>query len=114
MHSGSCHCGKVRFKVEVDLAKPITCNCSYCARRGSILAFTPASLFQMEQGDDSLTEYRFNTNRIQHLFCATCGMESFARADGPDGTPMVAVNLRCLDGVDLDGLNPTQYDGRSR
>ncbi|MGG2475837.1 GFA family protein, partial [Rhizobium sp. BR5] len=27
-----------------------------------------------------------------HLFCSTCGIESFAYADGPDGTPMVAVN----------------------
>ena len=113
MHTGSCHCGKVRFQVEVDLSKPITCNCSYCSRRGSILAFTPADGFTLQSGDEALTEYRFNTNRIQHLFCATCGMESFARGDAPDGTPMVAVNLRCLEDVDPDSLTPTQYDGRS-
>jgi len=26
----------------------------------------------------------------------------------------VAVNVRCLDGVDLDALEPHQVDGRSR
>jgi hypothetical protein len=114
MHTGSCHCGEVRFRVEVDLSNPITCNCSYCRRRGSILAFTPASNFELEEGRDRLTEYRFNTNRIQHLFCSRCGMESLARAAGPDGTPMVAVNVRCLDDVDLDGLKTTEFDGRSR
>jgi hypothetical protein len=113
MHAGSCHCGAVRFRVEVDLSSPMTCNCSYCARRGSILAFTPAASFELERGEDHLTEYRFNTNRIQHLFCSTCGMESFARGTAPDGSAMVAINVRCLEDVDLDGLKTTQVDGRS-
>src|SRR5690606_15356849 len=89
MHTGSCHCGAVRYRVEVDLASPLTCNCSYCSRRGSILAFTPVANFELEQGEEALTEYRFNTNRIQHLFCSTCGMESFARGTAPDGSQMV-------------------------
>lgn len=113
-YHGGCHCGKVQFDVDVDLSNPITCNCSYCSRRGSILAFTPESSFTLEKGGDDLTEYLFNTRKISHLFCADCGMESFARAAGPDGTKMVAVNVRCLDGVDLDGLSPHQFDGRSR
>ncbi|MGB3646033.1 MAG: GFA family protein [Mesorhizobium sp.] len=113
-YQGGCHCGKVRFSVDVDLSHPITCNCSYCSKRGSILAFTPATNFSLEKGADDLTEYRFNTKTIAHLFCAGCGMESFGRGKGPDGTEMVAVNVRCLDGVDLDSLKPQPYDGRAR
>ncbi len=113
-YEGGCHCGKVRFNVEIDLASPITCNCSYCSRRGSILAFTPAENFALESGQQDLTEYRFNTNTIEHLFCAACGMESFARGAAPDGKKMVAVNVRCLDGIDPDALQPHQFDGRSR
>jgi Uncharacterized conserved protein len=113
-YHGSCHCGAVRYSVEVDLANPITCNCSYCTRRGSVLAFTPAENLTLEAGEDRLTEYRFNTKTIEHLFCATCGMESFARGTTPDGRKMAAVNVRCLEGVDLDGLSITQVDGRSR
>ncbi|KQZ96038.1 aldehyde-activating protein [Mesorhizobium sp. Root157] len=113
-HQGGCHCGKVRFQVDVDLSSPITCNCSYCSKRGSMLAFTPAESFSLEKGDGDLTEYRFNTKTIAHLFCASCGMESFARATMPDGIRMVAVNVRCLDGVDADALTSQRFDGRSR
>jgi hypothetical protein len=113
-YQGGCHCGKVRFSVDVDLSSPLTCNCSYCSRRGSILAFTPVDSFTLESGEGDLTEYRFNTNTIEHLFCDTCGMESFARGVAPDGRKMVAVNVRCLDGVDLDALKPHQVDGRAR
>jgi hypothetical protein len=113
-YQGGCHCGKVHFRVEVDLSSPITCNCSYCSKRGSILAFTPAGNFTLDKGADDLTEYRFNSKTIEHLFCATCGMESFARGAMPDGTKMVAVNVRCLEGVDPDALAPRRVDGRSR
>ena len=113
-YRGGCHCGAVSFKVNVDLSDPITCNCSYCQKRGSILAFVPAQEFELEGGEAKLTEYRFNTKMIEHLFCSGCGMESFARGEMPDGTKMVAINVRCLDGVDVESLNTTMVDGRSR
>lgn len=113
-YEGGCHCGAVHFGVDIDLSNPITCNCSYCTQRGSVLAFAPAENFELKQGEEKLTEYRFNTKQIQHLFCSVCGMESFARGAMPDGTKMVAVNLRCLQGIDLDSLAPTEFDGRSR
>lgn len=113
-YTGSCHCGAVSYSAEVDLSEPITCNCSYCTRRGSILAFTPIANFTLERGEGELSEYRFNSETIEHLFCKTCGMESFARGTLPNGTRMAAVNVRCLEGVDLEGLAITQVDGRSR
>ena len=82
--------------------------------RGSILVFTPAENFELERGGEDLSEYRFNSRTIEHLFCASCGMESFARATMPDGTKMAAVNVRCLEGVDLDAIKPHQFDGRAR
>jgi hypothetical protein len=46
--------------------------------------------------------------------CATCGVESFARGRKPDGSEAVAINVRCLDGIDFNALKPTPVDGRSR
>ena len=71
-------------------------------------------LVKLTKGEDALTEYRFNTQKIQHLFCEDCGIESFARGAMPDGTPMVAINVRCLAGVEPTELNSTMYDGRAR
>jgi hypothetical protein len=61
-----------------------------------------------------LTDYRFNKQRIHHLFCSVCGIKSFARGTGPDGTQMTAINARCLDGVEIDTLPVFKYDGKSK
>lgn len=112
-YSGSCQCGAVRYEAEVDLDKTITCNCSRCQRLGWVLSFTPRDRFTLLSGEDNVTEYLFNRHRIRHLFCKTCGIESFAYAAGPDGTPMAAINVNCLEGVEPRELKSQHFDGRS-
>lgn len=112
-YEGGCQCGAVRFSVEADLDQTITCNCSRCQPLGMILTFAPESAFDLRKGEGALSEYRFNSRKIAHLFCSTCGVQSFGKAAGPDGTPMVAINARCLDGVDPKALSPQAVDGKS-
>ncbi|MGN6103687.1 MAG: GFA family protein [Kofleriaceae bacterium] len=113
-YHGGCHCGAVRYSVELDLSKPaITCNCSICGRSGSMLQFSPTSGFKLEQGEDRLTDYQFNARKIHHVFCNVCGIRSFARGTGPDGSEMIAINVRCLDDVDLSKVPTHAYDGKS-
>lgn len=111
-YTGGCHCGKIRYEVTTDLAKVVTCNCSRCSKLGWFLSFVPAAQFRLISGGDDLTEYRFNTGKIAHLFCRHCGVESFARGEGPGGVEMTAINVRCLDGVDVDALTLTPFNGR--
>jgi hypothetical protein len=111
--TGGCHCGLVRYEVETSLDGLVTCNCSICQKRGSILAFVPESSFRLISGEDAQTDYQFNKKTIHHLFCKTCGVSSFATGRKPDGTATVAVNVRCLDGLDAHTLNPTPFDGKS-
>ncbi|SRR6478736_1404647 len=112
-YQGGCHCGAVRFETSLDVGQAMVCNCSICQKNGSILAFAPADQFKLIAGDDNLSDYQFNKRVIHHLFCRTCGVRSFARGTRPDGREMVAVNLRCLDGIDAAALNPKPFDGRS-
>ena len=112
-YSGGCHCGKVRYEAEVDLSKPVVaCNCSMCGRSGTLLTFVGANQFKLLSGEDALGDYLFNRHHIHHLFCRVCGIKSFARGTGKDG-PMVAINARCLDGVDVAKLTVTHHDGKS-
>jgi hypothetical protein len=113
-YSGGCHCGAVRYDVTTDLSRVIECNCSLCHKRGYVLAFVPADQFTLHSGEERLTDYQFNKKIIHHLFCSTCGVASFGRGVGHDGSPMVAVNVRCLDGVDLSTLTITPYNGKDR
>lgn len=113
VYEGGCHCGRVRFSVDLAMDKVMTCNCSRCQKVGSMLTFAPATKFELKSGGDALTDYQFNKMRIHHLFCSTCGIQSFARASGPDGTEMVAVNVRCLDSVEPDQIEATKFNGRA-
>jgi len=112
-YTGGCHCGKVRYEVTADLSQTMTCNCSICGKTGAILTFAPASEFTLLSGEGELTDYQFNKQIIHHLFCTTCGIRSFGRGKNPDGSDAVAVNVRCLDGVDVTMLTPFAYDGKS-
>ena len=114
-YTGGCHCGAVRYEVTADLDRTIICNCSLCAMRGLVLGFTPADQFTLLSGEDALTDYRFNKKTIQHVFCRTCGVESFSRGAGRDGAPTITINLRCLDNLELDALDPppAPFDGKS-
>jgi hypothetical protein len=80
---------------------------------GVILSFVPADSFVLLNGEDHLTDYQFNKKVIHHLFCNICGIQSFSRGVGHDGALMVAVNVRCLDGVDIESLSPKKFDGKS-
>ena len=112
-YSGGCHCGKVRYEVQADIQHVMSCNCSICSKKGPLLTFVPATQFKLLSGEDGMTDYQFNRNAIHHLFCATCGIESFARGAMPDGTPMCAINVRCLDGLDFASLPVKHFDGRA-
>ncbi|QNA85187.1 GFA family protein [Sphingomonas sp. So64.6b] len=112
---GSCQCGAVNFSVDADAPDTaMSCNCSHCRRKGMLLSFFPASSFTLESGEDDLVSYTFNTHKIDHRFCATCGTQAFAYGVGPDGVETRAINLRCVPSIDLDALTIQKVDGASR
>lgn len=112
--TGGCHCKKVRYEVEVDLAQPvIECNCSHCQIKGFLLSFVPATSFRLVSGEGDLTQYTFNTHKIGHLFCSTCGVQAFGKGEDSEGNPTYAINVRSIDNIDLSVLNRLPYDGKN-
>jgi hypothetical protein len=112
-YEGGCHCGRVRFRIDADLAKVFDCNCSICVKRGALWAFVKAPQFTLVQGEDALSDYQFAKKRIHHLFCASCGIGSFSRGLAPNGEETYAVNVSCLDGVDTTALERVPFDGKN-
>jgi hypothetical protein len=111
-YEGSCHCGRVRFRVRADLADLLECNCSVCTKKGILHLIVAPEEFELAQGGEDLATYQFNTNTARHTFCRHCGMHPFyvPRSD-PD---KISVNARCLDGVDPAALRPRSFfDGRN-
>ena len=110
-HTGSCHCGKVAFEVDGSFGGALVCNCSYCRRAGYMLAFTTPEHFRLKTPQKDVSTYLFNTQTINHYFCANCGISTHGGGVAPDGKQMVAVNLRCVTDIDLDTLEIQTFDG---
>jgi len=108
---GSCHCGKIRFAALGRPAEAMSCNCSICRRKGSILHFIAPETFTLETSRDDIFVYTFNKHIVRHQFCKTCGCAPFAEVTQPDGSAMVAINLRCADDVDVGQLKIVEFDG---
>ena len=108
----SCHCGKVACSIAADVpAQAYECNCSHCERKGFLLAFFPRDRFTLLRGADALKSYFFNKHAIEHRFCTECGTQPFALGKMPDGSEMAAVNMRCVESVDITSLDRQPVDG---
>ena len=71
-YRGSCHCGAVRFRVQAPASVEVErCNCSICSKSGYLPLIVPASRFTLEQGEDALHCYQFNTRVARHFFVLT-------------------------------------------
>lgn len=112
-HAGSCHCGAVAFEVEGEIDGGLACNCSMCARRASQLWFVPRSSLRLKTPESSLATYTFNKHVIQHRFCPKCGIHAFGEGSDPKGNPVAAINLRCIENLDLAAIRVQHYDGRA-
>ena len=110
-HSGSCHCGAVRFQIEWELTELTTCDCSLCVKRNALMTKVPESALKVLAGEDMLSLYQWNTQRAQHHFCRACGIYVFHRKRAaPDH---FGVNIFCLDGFDCSSLAIIATEGAS-
>jgi len=112
-HTGSCHCGNVSIEVEGRIDAALACNCSICARRASLLWFVPRASLRLKTPEAAAATYMFNKHVIRHRFCPTCGIHVYGEGSDPKGNAMAAINLRCLDGVDLAAVPVQHFDGRA-
>ena len=112
-HTGSCHCGKVKYEVEGEIKEGLACNCSICSRKGSLLWFVPRSTFKLLTPESDAATYEFRKHVIHHRFCKNCGIHAFAYGTDPKGNEMAAINLRCLEDIDLSAIPVKHFDGKS-
>jgi hypothetical protein len=113
-HKGSFHCGKVAFEVEGQIDGAMACNCSMCQRKGSLLWFVSRDQLRLLTPDENSSTYTFNRHAIKHRFCPDCGMHPYGEGTDAKGNRTAAINIRCLEDIDLPSIPVTNFDGRSR
>jgi len=112
-YKGSCHCGKVTFEVEGDIKGAMACNCSMCQRKGSLLWFVPRADLHLLSPDDAASTYMFHKHVIKHRFCPVCGIHPYGEGADSKGNMMAAINIRCIEDIDLAAVAVQHFDGRS-
>jgi len=113
-YEGGCHCGRVRFRVQVDFEQTLVgeCNCSICTKKGILHLPVHRDRLEILSGIKDLTTYQFNTGVAKHTFCQHCGMHPFyhPRTD-PEN---YSVNARCLDDYDPETMQPRRlFEGKN-
>ena len=112
-YRGSCHCGKVAYEVEGELKEAMSCNCSMCSRKGSLLWFVPREQFKLLTAKDDSASYTFNKHNIEHHFCRNCGIHPYAQGVDSKGNKMAAINIRCLEDFEFEKVPVKQVNGRA-
>jgi hypothetical protein len=110
-YSGGCHCRKVRFDVTGRPRQGL---------RVQLLDLRQArrTLGLRATGELRAAGWHRVAGRLpvqpedHHLCCGQCGVGSASQGIAPSGKEMVAVNVRCLDGIDLSALTLTPVDGK--
>lgn len=112
-HTGTCHCGTVRFRVTLapeGRTSASRCNCSFCAMRGAVALTAPAGGLSFLTGQDNLTLYQFGSHTAKHYFCATCGIYTHHERRFPQGE--LGINAACLIGISpFDFAEVVVHDG---
>ncbi|WP_114953078.1 GFA family protein [Sphingosinicella terrae] len=117
-HQGSCHCGAVRFEVDVDLdAGTSRCNCSFCSKDRSWGTLAKPEDFRLVSGANSLSDYQFGTFSGHHRFCSRCGVHVFGEGEVEAlGGAFVSIQVATLDDLgqaELAALPILYQDGRN-
>lgn len=111
-HAGGCHCGAVRFEVYAPpILNVLDCNCSVCVKKQNRHFIVPLKQFKLLKGHNNLKTYSFNTHQAKHIFCMTCGVQSFyiprSNQDGYGVAP------HCLDNGTVKKVKIEKCDGKN-
>ncbi|TMQ10523.1 MAG: GFA family protein [Deltaproteobacteria bacterium] len=113
-HQGGCHCGAVRYEVDIDAATGTMCNCTVCTKINSVGAIARPAAFTLVSGADSLSTYEWGGKTAQRKFCKHCGVHCFAFGHlDVLGGDYVAIHLNTLDDFDLSKAKLSYWDGRN-
>jgi hypothetical protein len=113
-HPGSCHCGAVRFEVDLDAnAGGARCNCTICTKIAQTGAVVRPEAFKLLEGAASLSMYEWGGKTSRRFFCKRCGVHVFGRGHLKElGGDYVSVNLNAVDDIDVSELTLVHWDGR--
>lgn len=101
-YRGGCLCGGVRYEVAGDLAQPIACHCSQCARTsGNYAVMAACATGDLSLVSDETLSWFRSSETATRGFCTRCGAPLFWRMDGAEETYVTAGTLDAPTGLTI-------------
>ena len=101
--TGSCQCGKLRWRVRGAMRQVVACHCSQCRKAtGHYSAFSSARHEDLTiEGRDHLVWYRSSSTATRG-FCATCGSQLFWQPEGEARMSIAAGSFDAPTGLTIE------------
>lgn len=84
MHSGSCLCGAVQYRINGAIGEVVMCHCQRCRKANgsdhAVNAPIQRADFQLIQGESSLRAYSSSAG-VYRVFCGNCGAPLYSKRD---------------------------------
>ena len=103
----------MRYEASADLSSAFLCNCSICIKKGTLWNFVPEAQFSLLAGEEDLVDCQFQKTWSTTFHAASAGWKPLLAAPCPTAAKLAALNVRCLDGIEIADLTLTPVDGRS-
>lgn len=112
-HTGSCHCGAVKFEATVELPFGTHCNCTICTKTMWTGAMCKPDQFTLLTGEADVTGYAWGHKVSTRYFCKRCGVQVYGKGHlDVLGGDFVSINVNALDGFEVFALPRRHWDGR--
>ena len=113
-HTGACHCGAVRYEVELDLGTGVSrCNCSVCTKVSPMGAMVKPAAFKLVAGEADLSTYVWGAKMSRRFFCKHCGVHCYGSGHLAElGGDFVSVNVNTVENIEPSALKVIYWDGR--
>lgn len=76
MHTGSCLCGAVKYRIDTPIHEVSHCHCSMCRKAHGAafasFASVPRPAFHLIEGEDRIGRYA-SSESVTRTFCTQCG-----------------------------------------
>ncbi len=117
-YKGSCHCGRIKFQAELDLAEGTgKCNCTSCWKKRWWSIRAKPEGFVALGGEEHMSNFKPGQDK-GHGGCKHCGVHVYAWVAKTDWNPAeyVSISVASLDDLDPAELAaaPVKFmDGRA-
>lgn len=112
IHSGSCACGKVRYKVKGPLNDAVACHCIICRKTtGHYFASIDVAPENFELIDQQGLQWYESTAIAKRGFCKYCGGQLFFKPCDSDKISVTAGTMDSPLGIAIKAHIYTDYKG---